>query len=59
MPVNVEEKPPSEEPKSNKLNKEQRAKMFKQHMEILKLREELQNAATEKQQLEDEIKSRN
>jgi|LakMenEpi03Aug12_release.lakeMendotaPanAssembly.Ray.scaffolds.fasta_scaffold726309_1 hypothetical protein len=30
--------------------------MFKQHMEILKLREELQNAATEKQQLEDEIK---
>ena len=33
--------------------------MFKQHMEILKLREEIQNAAAEKQQLEDEIKSRN
>ena len=47
MPVNFDEKP-AECPKSNKLNKEQRAKMFKQHMEILKLREELQNAAVDK-----------
>jgi septal ring factor EnvC (AmiA/AmiB activator) len=42
-----------------KLSKEDRAKIFKQHMEIMKLREELINAAKEKQSLEEEIKARN
>ena len=46
MPVVIES---GEESKQAKPNKEQRAKIFKQHMEIMKLREELQGAITEKQ----------
>lgn len=55
MPVVIE---PAEESKQSKPSKDQRAKIFKQHMEIMKLREELQNALTERQQLEEEIKAR-
>jgi hypothetical protein len=46
MPVVIES---GEESKQAKPNKEQRAKIFKQHMEIMKLREELHGAITEKQ----------
>jgi hypothetical protein len=46
MPVVIES---GEESKQTKPDKEQRAKIFKQHMEIMKLREELHGAITEKQ----------
>ena len=46
MPVIIES---GEESKQAKPNKEQRAKIFKQHMEIMKLREELQNTISDKQ----------
>lgn len=48
----------SEEPSKHTL-KERAAKIYKQHMEIVKLRHELTSAIEEKQALEQEIKSRN
>lgn len=48
-----------EEVKAEKPSKEDRSKIFKQHMEIVKLKEELQNITLEKSTLEDEIKTKN
>ena len=39
--------------------KERAAKIYKQHLEIVKLKQELKNASEEKAAVEDEIKNRN
>ena len=49
---------PASDPKKAQLLKDRAAKIFKQHMEIVKLREELAKASEEKKQIEEELKSR-
>ena len=67
QPAVVEDAPaaPSEETKTEAADgktkqqlKDRAAKIYKQHVEIVKLRHELTAAAEEKKQLEDEIKAR-
>lgn len=50
---------PVPNPKEKAKNKELQMKLFKQHMEIVKLKEDLEFAETNKKELEDELKQRN
>ena len=47
------------DPKKIQLLKDRAAKIYKQHMEIVKLKDELKHAIEEKQSIEEEIKARN
>ena len=49
---------PSSDPKKAQLLKERAAKIFKQHVEIMKYREELKLAMEDKEQIEAELKAR-